>query len=155
MILRNQAECPTCHDFIASIDCHDFRVCKCGSTAVDGGTDYLRRMGHPIDKSIVIPVEIPKQDASYYLGIIFAMDVLALNHGCYHSVEEIGDQMSEQHNTLPWFPVPESAYELSQKLKDLMGWDLVGYVSEKGGWILRTSLAHVGGLYRHIYEEAK
>jgi hypothetical protein len=25
---------------------HDFKTCSCGKTSIDGGTDYLRRVGH-------------------------------------------------------------------------------------------------------------
>ena len=30
---------------IESRICHDFVTCRCGKCAVDGGLDYLRRMG--------------------------------------------------------------------------------------------------------------
>ena len=44
-ILRNSAKCLKCGDEIVSEYCHDFVRCKCGSIAVDGGHDYLRRVG--------------------------------------------------------------------------------------------------------------
>ena len=28
---------------------HDFKFCKCGAVAVDGGTDYLKRSGYRED----------------------------------------------------------------------------------------------------------
>ena len=31
---------------IESTHCHDFKFCKCGAVAVDGGKDYLRRCGN-------------------------------------------------------------------------------------------------------------
>lgn len=42
-ILRNAARCNACQDVIESRHRHDFRVCKCGATMVDGGLSYIRR----------------------------------------------------------------------------------------------------------------
>lgn len=44
-ILVNKIKCKKCGEVIESTDRHDFKVCKCGAVAVDGGTDYLRRCG--------------------------------------------------------------------------------------------------------------
>ena len=41
----NRIKCLKCGDIIISESVHDFKFCKCGSCAVDGGTDYLRRCG--------------------------------------------------------------------------------------------------------------
>ena len=49
MILSNQARCVQCGDEPYSAHRHDFRYCKCGAMAVDGGMDYLRRLGNPAD----------------------------------------------------------------------------------------------------------
>ena len=46
-ILRNKAKCRACGSVIESKHRHDFVSCKCGSIAVDGGKDYLRRIGSP------------------------------------------------------------------------------------------------------------
>ena len=35
-----------CNDIIESTSTHDFKFCKCGAVAVDGGHDYLRRCGN-------------------------------------------------------------------------------------------------------------
>lgn len=45
MILSNQVECIKCGDKPYSANRHDFKYCKCGSIAVDGGMDYLKRAG--------------------------------------------------------------------------------------------------------------
>lgn len=45
----NAAVCKKCGDYIRSLNRHDFRHCKCGAIAVDGGSHYLRRMGNPED----------------------------------------------------------------------------------------------------------
>lgn len=50
-IIRNSAKCAVCHDEIESKHRHDFVSCKCGAIYVDGGHEYLRRVGH-LDKII-------------------------------------------------------------------------------------------------------
>lgn len=57
VIFRNAAKCRRCGDEIESKYRHDFRTCKCGAISVDGGLDYLRRVGNPwdfVDKSVYI-----------------------------------------------------------------------------------------------------
>lgn len=44
-IVSNQVHCLKCDDRPFSAHRHDFRYCKCGSVAVDGGTEYLKRVG--------------------------------------------------------------------------------------------------------------
>lgn len=44
-IKRNVIRCNHCGDVIESRSCHDFVTCSCRKCAVDGGLDYLRRMG--------------------------------------------------------------------------------------------------------------
>jgi len=46
-IIRNAAKCKRCHDEIESMYRHDFKFCKCGAVAVDGGHAYIRRVGEP------------------------------------------------------------------------------------------------------------
>ena len=48
-IKANKAQCKLCKDIIESKTVHDFRFCKFGSVAVDGGHDYLRRCGNRED----------------------------------------------------------------------------------------------------------
>ena len=45
MIKRNMIRCTQCGDIIESVYRHDFKYCKCGKVAVDGGKDYLKRSG--------------------------------------------------------------------------------------------------------------
>ena len=45
-IIRNAIRCKKCGDIIESKTVHDFKFCSCGSCAVDGGHDYLRRCGN-------------------------------------------------------------------------------------------------------------
>lgn len=48
-ILTNKAQCRKCGDIIESVHRHDFVTCECGSISIDGGKDYLRRLGDPGD----------------------------------------------------------------------------------------------------------
>jgi len=49
IIIQNELLCKKCNDVIWSKYRHDFKYCKCGSVAVDGGTDYLRRVGNLVE----------------------------------------------------------------------------------------------------------
>jgi len=44
-IIRNMARCLNCNTVIESTHVHDFKYCKCNSFAVDGGKDYIKRVG--------------------------------------------------------------------------------------------------------------
>lgn len=46
-IVKNVIRCTKCGDVIESTHHHDFKWCKCGACAVDGGHLYLRRVGNP------------------------------------------------------------------------------------------------------------
>ena len=45
MIICNKIKCKKCGDIIESKTVHDFKWCSCGACAVDGGREYLRRVG--------------------------------------------------------------------------------------------------------------
>ena len=45
----NKIKCLKCGDVIASRSVHEFVTCSCGACAVDGGHEYLRRVGKPDD----------------------------------------------------------------------------------------------------------
>lgn len=42
-IIKNAIRCKHCGDVIESKHVHDFKFCKCGAVAVDGGLDYCKR----------------------------------------------------------------------------------------------------------------
>lgn len=44
-IKSNKIRCRKCGEIIESVSVHDFKFCKCGAVAVDGGLEYLRRCG--------------------------------------------------------------------------------------------------------------
>ena len=48
-IIHNRIRCKKCGEVIESFTVHDFKWCSCGSVAVDGGKDYLRRCGNRED----------------------------------------------------------------------------------------------------------
>ena len=56
-IIRNAIRCKKCGDVIESKTVHDFKFCSCGSCAVDGGHDYLRRCGNREDWEELSEVE--------------------------------------------------------------------------------------------------
>lgn len=45
VIVSNQIECLICGDRPYSAFRHDYNSCKCGAVSVDGGQEYLRRVG--------------------------------------------------------------------------------------------------------------
>ena len=61
MIVQNAVTCLGCGDFIVSKHRHDFVTCTCGAISVDGGQEYLRRVGNftnAIDHSWELPAEL-------------------------------------------------------------------------------------------------
>lgn len=49
IIVTNKIRCKKCGDIIESKYRHDYKECKCGAVAVDGGHDYIRRIGEQND----------------------------------------------------------------------------------------------------------
>ena len=56
-IIHNKIRCKKCGDIIESTSVHDFKWCSCGSCAVDGGHDYLKRSGNKEDWEEMSEVE--------------------------------------------------------------------------------------------------
>ena len=56
-IIVNKIKSKKCGDKIESTYRHDFKFCKCGAVAVDGGKDYLRRLGYEKDYEELSKVE--------------------------------------------------------------------------------------------------
>jgi hypothetical protein len=62
MIIVNQIRCNKCGDEPFSMTVHDYRTCKCGAVAVDGGLSYLRRVGDDwTEMSYSLPKEVVDQ----------------------------------------------------------------------------------------------
>jgi hypothetical protein len=66
MIIQNAVTCLACGDFIVSKHRHDFVTCTCGAISVDGGQEYLRRVGdfgNAVDLSWSLPDDVYKECA--------------------------------------------------------------------------------------------
>lgn len=48
-IISNKIKCKKCGDIIESKSTNNYKRCSCGSVAVDGGKDYLKRIGKEED----------------------------------------------------------------------------------------------------------
>lgn len=48
-IISNKIKCKKCGDIIESKSTNDYKRCSCGAVAVDGGIDYLKRIGNEED----------------------------------------------------------------------------------------------------------
>lgn len=57
----NKVRCLKCDDIISSKSVHDFVRCSCGAIAVDGGLEYLRRVGD-LDSYEELSVGWPEYD---------------------------------------------------------------------------------------------
>lgn len=53
-IYINAAVCLHCKEYIRSKNRHDFKRCKCGKIAVDGGSQYCKRVGNQEDMISII-----------------------------------------------------------------------------------------------------
>lgn len=66
MIVQNAVSCLSCGDFIYSAHRHHFNTCSCGAISVDGGQDYLRRVGQLeacVDMSWSLPDDVYRECA--------------------------------------------------------------------------------------------
>ena len=66
MIIENTVACMSCGDKIFSRHRHDFVTCTCGAVSVDGGQEYLRRVGdftNAMDLSWSLPDDVYKECA--------------------------------------------------------------------------------------------
>ena len=48
-ILTNKIKCIKCGDILESKTPNDFKTCSCGKVAIDGGHEYLKRIGNEED----------------------------------------------------------------------------------------------------------
>lgn len=89
MIVQNAVICNKCDDFIVSKHRHDFVTCKCGNIAVDGGQEYLRRVGTMksyVDMSWSLPDEVYNECAK---AVQEAMDTNRNRFGIANAVMRI------------------------------------------------------------------
>lgn len=65
-IIANKIQCTVCSAIIESNSVHDYVVCPCGSVAVDGGKNYLRRNGTTyVDLSVTTDEPFELQRSSF------------------------------------------------------------------------------------------
>ena len=62
IIFINKIQCKHCGDIIESKTTHDFKMCSCGKVGVDGGPDYLRRVGKLEDFIDLVQLEVVDND---------------------------------------------------------------------------------------------
>lgn len=65
-IIINKAQCKKCKDIIESKDTNDLKRCTCGSIAVDGGLEYIKRIGNPDD--VIELSEYEKENSNHLLS---------------------------------------------------------------------------------------
>ena len=66
-ITVNKIRCKKCGDIIESKTVYDFRSCKCGSVAVDGGHNYLRRVGNLEDWEDLSEYEVIEDENTIWM----------------------------------------------------------------------------------------
>lgn len=64
-VLVNKAQCKLCGDIIESTHRHDYRGCKCGGIAVDGGHEYLRRTAGSLDNITELSESVQEEREKY------------------------------------------------------------------------------------------
>lgn len=52
VVVVNKAQCKLCGDVVESVHRHDFKWCKCGEIAVDGGKAYIKRVAKDLSNII-------------------------------------------------------------------------------------------------------
>lgn len=48
-IISNKIKCKKCGNIIESKSTNDYKRCSCGTVAIDGGKNYLKRIGNEED----------------------------------------------------------------------------------------------------------
>lgn len=74
MIVQNAVTCLNCGDFIYSAHRHHFNTCTCGSISVDGGQEYLRRVGKGISDGSYCDVSWELPDELYRACAVAAQE---------------------------------------------------------------------------------
>ena len=66
-LVKNAIRCKLCGDIIESTHVHDYKQCKCGAVAVDGGREYQRFIGNPEDwENMSVWEDVPGYYLTYY-----------------------------------------------------------------------------------------
>jgi len=68
MIIKNAIQCNHCKEEIRSYNVHDAKMCHCNTCGVDGGYEYLRRVGdNYTEKSVYFNSETHFADVREYV----------------------------------------------------------------------------------------
>lgn len=67
-IISNKIKCKKCGDIIESKSTNDYKRCSCGTVAIDGGKDYLKRIGKEED---YIELSNLKQTTFFIKRVVF------------------------------------------------------------------------------------
>ena len=92
-IIQNKIKCKNCGDVIESFSVHDFKFCRCGYIAIDGGKDYLRRCGNPESFEDLSVVEFEAKCNHSLNG-----DLPILVEGEVYMIQRSGDKFAVYHN---------------------------------------------------------
>ena len=61
-IISNKIKCKKCGDIIESKSTNDYKRCSCRAVAVDGGKDYLKRIGNEEDYEELSIIDNPNEN---------------------------------------------------------------------------------------------
>lgn len=63
-IIKNSAQCNHCQDIIESVNRYDFKQCSCKRIGIDGGIEYLKRVGAIEDVKELSILEVEGEEVS-------------------------------------------------------------------------------------------
>lgn len=126
IIISNQAQCLLCGDAPVSKHWHDYVPCLCEAMAVDGGQEFIRRVGKLPDirdLSIIVPVETvdavisaienAKKTNRNHFDIACAILRVLRDHGeLANALPPLDDVTKAKHSTSPPTPVDPGRREL-------------------------------------------
>ena len=123
-------KCKKCNHIIWSRHRHDYRSCKCGAVAIDGGRDYTKVNGNQEDyetHSIVIP-----KDATKTSFVEFGKKCMEINEKNQFEVADWGDYKGIATK------IALIHSELSEALEDARHNDFDNFVEEIADVLVRT-----------------
>ena len=78
-IISNKIKCKKCGDIIESKSTNDYKKCSCGAVAVDGGKDYLKRMGNEENYEVLTELKY----ITFFVKSVVFMKKIAYNKITY------------------------------------------------------------------------
>ena len=69
-IIQNEVQCDNCGDIIHSASVHSCVQCSCGGITVDGGMDYLKRIGYSYTERSMTLNETTINELSEYIEMM-------------------------------------------------------------------------------------